>query len=102
MINAYEPLLDGGGEHPPICRDCQTSCWCTPHATPCEVGGCQCERCADVRIAMDEYEPERARELDDRPTDKLTVVANELDRERRGEVRDLVAERYGRPTRSRA
>lgn len=93
MINGYEPLLDdGGGEHPPVCRDCQTFCWWSTHVTPCEVDGCQCEACAEKRMAMDEYEPE----MDDRHPDKLAVVAAEMETERDGDVRDLVAERFGR------
>jgi hypothetical protein len=44
----------------------------------------------------------RAAELDDRPADKLAVVAAELQAERDGDVRDLVAERFGQPRRGAA
>lgn len=43
----------------------------------------------------------RARALDDRPLDKLAVIAADLERERTPNVRDLTAERFG-PTRGGA
>lgn len=39
---------------------------------------------------------ERAEALDDRHPDRLAVIAAELEREARPDVRDLVAERFGR------
>lgn len=63
-----------------ICVDCLHGACVS--SGPCETEACQCE-CG------------RAGELDDRPPDKLHVVANELEAERRGDPRDLTAERYG-------
>lgn len=56
-MNGYEPRpseTDGG----PVCRDCLTFCGFGTPIAPCEVDGCQCEACAEKRMAMDEYEPE--------------------------------------------
>lgn len=53
---------------------------------PCEAEACQCDCNRDA---------ERAREADDREPNKLTVIANELDRERYDPAA-LVAERFGR------
>lgn len=76
----------------PLCADCATD-QCPPvDGWRCEAEHCQCLCKADIWPD----DADRARELDDRPDDKLAVVAAELDRERTPDVRELTAERYGR------
>lgn len=73
---------DGG----PVTADC----WyhCVPgRPAMCDTDGCAC-LCHD--------EAARARQLDDRPADKLAAIAAEIDRERTPELEALLAERYGR------
>lgn len=57
---------------------------------PCEAEACQCDCNRDENGAL----VQRAREADDREPNKLTVIANELDRERYDPAA-LVAERFG-------
>lgn len=62
-----------------VCVDCLHGACVS--SLPCEEEACECE-C------------NRARELDDRPADKLRVVAAELAAENRPALRDLLAERF--------
>ena len=57
---------------------------------------------AAFRAEYDRLAAEHARELDDRPLDKLAAIAADMEREQYGSVRDLTAERFGRPTRGAA
>jgi hypothetical protein len=82
---------------------------CAPGAPAwCFGAHCQCQCHVEQRDAAtllgegDVVDPDRARELDDRPPDKLRVIANDLAAEARPDVRDLTAERFGRPTRGAA
>lgn len=77
----------------PLCPRCSVSACIGNYE--CRDEGCRCA----CRIDPD---TDRARELDDREPDKLAVIANELDRERTGDLRELTAERFGRPTRRAA
>jgi hypothetical protein len=54
----------------------------------CERDGCRCP-CRDL-------DGGRARDLDDRPYEALVSIARDLEAEARPNVRDLVAERFGR------
>ena len=54
------------------------------------------------RAEYDRLAAEHARELDDRPADKLAAIAADMEREQYGSLRDLTAERFGRPTRGAA
>lgn len=77
--------------HVPLCDDCIHG-GCITSGIPCDAEDCRC----DCGICGDgSHRADRARELDDRPADKLAVIANELDRERYGNLRDLSAERHG-------
>lgn len=68
---------------------------------PCEADECRCDCNRDP-------DADRARQLDDRPPDKLAVIAGEMESERHGDVPgrysvdDLRAERFGRPIRRAA
>ena len=72
---------------------------CAPGApAACDAPACEC----DFRAEYDRLAAEHARELDDRPADKLAAIAADMEREQYGSLRDLTAERFGRPTRGAA
>lgn len=73
-----------------VCVDCLHGA-CVTGGRWCEAEHCRCE-CRNRLIADD---ADRARDMDDRPDDKLAIIANELETERRGNLRDLTAERFG-------
>jgi hypothetical protein len=73
------------GSGKPLCVDCATGACVGDISWECDAEHCQCPCRAD----------DRARELDDRPADKLAAVAAELAAERDGDPRDLTAERFG-------
>ena len=90
---------------------------CAPGApAACEGPACECDCHGDdldrliaeerrdpvFRAEYDRLAAEHARELDDRPADKLAAIAADMEREQYGSVRDLTAERFGRPTRGAA
>lgn len=80
------------------------ACECDCHTEP-EFdwhGGERREPPPDVVDRLEAEHYARARELDDRPADKLAVIAADMEREQYGNVRDLTAERFGRPTRGAA
>lgn len=73
---------------------------CAPgRPAPCE--GADCE-CGCHRSSEPYVDPERARELDNRPAAALENLARDMEAESRPDVAELVAERFGRPTRGRA
>lgn len=83
----------------PLCPRCSVSACIGNYE--CRDEGCRCACRTDP-------DAERARELDDRPADKLAVIAAEMESERHGDVPgrysadQLAAERFGRPTKARA
>jgi hypothetical protein len=98
--DVYDPDADG-----PVCRDCDATC---THATPvrCDVAWCSCE-CRVLppeaaRALLADIDAARAAELDDRPADKLGVIAADMQQERYGDMTrerlrtldELRAERY--------
>lgn len=72
-----------GGDGMPQCTDCANG-ECITAGQFCEDPFCYC----GCGLG--------AQRLDDRPADRLAMVANELERERNGNLRDLTAERFGR------
>ena len=90
---------------------------CAPGApAACDAPACECDCHGDdldrliaeerrdpvFRAEYDRLAAEHARELDDRPADKLAAIAADMEREQYGSLRDLTAERFGRPTQGAA
>lgn len=75
---------------------------CAPaRPAPCDGPDCECTCHRSSEPWVDPELVNRARELDDRPGDKLHVIAAELERERMPTLDELRAERYGpRPRRA--
>lgn len=103
-----------------VCIDCIHG-GCVRSSMPCEAEHCQCDCNRDENGALlcdgdpagnpyphtcaadgvmnctaCAYQPHvRARELDDRPDDKLHVIAAEIELEAKPSVEELMVERYG-------
>jgi hypothetical protein len=78
----------------PVCTDCAVGACVSVAGWHCQAEACCCgcrpesDRAADFIPGFIPQQP------DDRPADKLAVIAAELAAERTGNLRDLQAERY--------
>ena len=73
--------------------------YCAPgQPAACDRRWCRCQ----CHQPIPDVDPQRAAQLDDRPADKLAAIAADMEREQYGSLRDLTAERFGRPTRGAA
>jgi hypothetical protein len=77
---------DGG----PTCGDCIHGCPRPPYWEACDVDGCRCPCRTGEGV-----DPDRAAELDDRPADKLAVIAADMEAERVPTLAELRIERFG-------
>jgi hypothetical protein len=80
----------------PVCPDCAARC---DVALPvrCDVSWCSC-----MCRTLDDTDADRARALDDRDQAALENVARDVEAESRPSLTELLAERFGRPTRGAA
>lgn len=83
-------VLGPDGEQ--TCQPCGYS-FCASRGYICETDGCEC---------LCRREAERAQAADARSDAALANIARDIENEARPDVRDLTAERFGRPRRSAA
>jgi hypothetical protein len=91
MFDVYDFEDEG-----PVCRDCAARC---DVALPV---GCTVSWCTHACKRLGDVDADRARALDDRDHAALENVARDVEAESRPSLTELLAERFGRPTRGAA